>query len=245
MNSPAQHQDSPPSESTPGKGVFRTLVGPVLGLVLLVVAGRLAGEHWPAIEAKVAELGSLGYLLFGTAWVVLSSACFPVSVLGISAGALFGLPLGVALVFISANLAGLLMFGLGRGLLRGRIRELIATRPKLAAVDRLAGQKALRLNALTRLSPLNYGLACYTLAAGRTDLRSYLIGNLATTPSMVLQVWIGTLAVETGKSVMGEGMSSRNLMMLAVGLLFVGILMWQIGRMIRQAIAEGEQEDDI
>jgi uncharacterized membrane protein YdjX (TVP38/TMEM64 family) len=158
-------------------------------------------------------------------------------VLGVSAGALFGLPLGLALVFVSAMAAAGLMFALARSLLRRRIRELIATRPKLAAVDRLAGEKALRLNALTRLSPLNYGLACYTLAAGRTSLRAYLLGNLATVPSMVLQVWLGTLAVQTGKSVTGDGDGTRNLVVLGAGLVFFSILTWQIGRMIRQAIA--------
>ncbi len=225
---------------TGGKGIIRTLAGPALVIIILAVIGRYAGGYWPTVEAKVTGLGSLGYLLFCGSWIVLSSACFPVSVLGISAGALFGLPLGVALVFVSAMLAAVLMFSLARGLLRHRIRELIATRPKLAAIDRLAGEKALRLNALTRLSPLNYGLACYTLAAGRTSLRAYLLGNLATVPSMVLQVWVGTLAVETGKSVVGEGMSPRNLAMLGAGLVFVSLLMWQIGRMIRQAIAESD-----
>ncbi len=239
-----QTKNSPTTDSPAAKrGFLRTFAGPVLGIVALIVVGRLAGSHWPEIEAKVSELGNLGYLLFVGAWIVLASACFPVSVLGFSAGALFGMPLGVSLVFTSAMLAATVMFGLGRGLMRGRIRDLIATRPKLAAVDRLAGEKALRLNILTRLSPLNYGLACYTLAAGRTNLKSYLLGNVASLPSMVLQAWLGTLAVQTGKSVTGEGMSPRNLVMAAAGLIFVGVLMWQIGRMIKQAVAEAEQDD--
>ena len=243
MNSNQPDSKENSAESRPKAGFFRTFAGPTVGIIALIVVGRLAGGHWPEIEAKVAELGTLGYLLFVGAWIVLASACFPVSVLGFSAGALFGLPLGVALVFTSAMLAASCMFGLGRGLLRGRIRELVATRPKLAAVDRLAGEKALRLNILTRLSPLNYGLACYTLAAGRTNLRSYLLGNVASLPSMVLQVWLGTLAVQTGKSVTGGGMSTRNLVLMGLGLVFVGILMWQIGRMIKQAVAEAEQDD--
>lgn len=236
----------PNSHPEPGaepqeNSTWRTLLGPVLGLIILAVVGRLAGRHWPAIEAEVVALGRVGYILFVVAWVGLSSGCFPVSVLGVSAGALFGLPLGLGLVFVSANLAALVMFALGRGVLRGRIRALIANRPKLAAVDRMAGRKALRLNVLTRLSPLNYGLACYTLAAGSTSLRSYLIGNLATIPSMVLQVWVGSLAVETGKSLTGDGMSPRNLLIMGGGLLFLVLLTWQIGRLIKQALQEGEQ----
>ena len=231
------------AESRPKQGLVRTFAGPALGIVALILLGRLAGGHWPEIEARVGEMGSLGYLVFVAAWIVLASACFPVSVLGFSAGALFGLSLGVGLVFTAAMLAATVMFGLGRGLLRGRIRRLIATRPKLKAIDRLAGEKALRLNILTRLSPLNYGLACYTLAAGRTNLQAYLLGNIATLPSMVLQVWLGTLAVQTGKSVTGDGMSPRNLAMMAAGLVFVAVLLWQIGRMIKQAVAEAEHDD--
>jgi len=240
---PAKPQPDTPNEpqSAP-QSVWRTLLGPALAIMALAVLGRLAGGHWPAVEAKVVDLGPWGYVLFVVAWVTLSSACFPVSVLGVSAGALFGLPLGVTLVFVSAMLAGLVMFGLARGLLRGRIRKLIAGRPKLAAIDRLAGEQALRLNILTRLSPLNYGLACYTLASGSTSLRAYLVGNLATVPSMVFQVWLGTVVVQTGKSLTGDGASPRNLVIMGAGVLFLGLLTWQIQRMIRQAISEGDPE---
>lgn len=228
---------SPPPPAARGSA-WRAFAGPVAGLLLVMALGRLAGAHWPAIEAWIADLGAWGYLAFCAAWVALSSLCFPVSVFGISAGVLFGLPLGLGLVFVSANLAALVMFGLGRTLMRGRIRNFLATRPKLAAIDRLAGEKALRLNLLTRLSPLNYGLACYTLAAGRTRLRTYLAGNLATVPSMVLQVWLGTLAVQTGRA-SGDD-RTRNLVLLGIGLLVVAVLGWRIRRLVTQALADVE-----
>ena len=226
-----------PAEVEAQRGPWRALVGPVAIIGVLMILGRLAGGHWPQVETWVAGLGAAGYAVFCGAWVVLASACFPVSVLGISAGALFGLPLGLVLVFISAMAAALVMYGLARGLLRDRIRRLIAGRPRLAAVDRLAGEQALRLNVLTRLSPLNYGLVCYTLAVGRTSLRTYLLGNLATVPSMVVQVWLGTVAVETGKAAGGDGPATRDLILLACGLVFFAVLTWQIGRLVRQALA--------
>ena len=127
------------------RSTLRNLVGPFVGLAVVVAVGRLAGSHWPAIETWIANLGAWGYAAYCATWIVLSSVCFPVSVLGISSGALFGLRLGPFLVFVSANLAALVMFVLGKGLLRGRIREFTATRPRLAAIDRLAGAKALWL----------------------------------------------------------------------------------------------------
>jgi len=222
-------------------GQFRSVVAPAIAGVLMVVTAFQAHAHWSEIIAKVAELGFAGYLLFIGAWVVLASACFPVSVFGVSAGALFGLPLGIAIIFIASMIAAVVMYALAHGALRRPVASFIAARPKLAAIDRLAGEKALRLNFLTRLSPLNFGLACYTLASGRTMLRDYLLGNVATLPSMVLQVWLGTLAVEARDDFTGEGSSSRNLLLGAIGLLVAAILVWQITRLVREALAEVDE----
>jgi uncharacterized membrane protein YdjX (TVP38/TMEM64 family) len=216
------------------------MAGPVVLLIVLIVAGRLAGASWPRIETAVAGMGETGYAVFVLAWVLLATACFPVSVLGVSAGLLFGPVLGFGLVVVAGFIAALLMFWLGRVLLRGRIRRLISTRPRLAAVDRMAGSKALRLNLLTRLSPLNYGLACYTLAAGRTSFRTYLAGTLGLMPSAMAQVWFGSIAREAGQAAAGEGWSTTKTLILAGGVVFFTVLTVVIGRMIRQAWAEGD-----
>ena len=99
-----------PDPTTGGRGIFRTLAGPLAALVLLVIVGRLAGGSWPRIEEAVAGMGPLGYLVFSGSWALLSCACFPVSVLGFSAGLLFGPWLGLILVAIGGFLGGSLMF---------------------------------------------------------------------------------------------------------------------------------------
>ena len=241
MSSPAQ---KPGSVNI--RGALRMLVGPVAILAVLVVAGRFAGRFWPDVENAVNGLGFSGYLLFVAAWVLLSLTCFPVAVLGVSAGALFGPWVGMALVFPAGLGGGSVMFWLGRGLLRGKIRKLIATRPKLTAVDRLAGEQALKLNALTRLSPLNFGLASYTLAAGRTNFRAYFWGMFATLPSMMAQVWFGSLAREAGWSSGEQGFSGGRIGLLAAGVVFFGVLTWMVGKMVKQAWDEapvGDPED--
>jgi uncharacterized membrane protein YdjX (TVP38/TMEM64 family) len=233
MNSPKS-----PSVSAPPQGaakIWRLLAGPVLFLTVLVVAGRYAGRFWPDIEAAVGGLGFAGYLLFVVAWALFSMACFPVSVLGVSAGALFGPWLGMALVFPAGLAGGSLMFWLGRGLLRGKIRRMIATRPKLAAVDRLAGEQSLKLNILTRLSPLNFGLASYTLAAGATSFRAFFWGIFAILPSSMAQVWFGSMAREAARTTEEGGFSKGRLALLAGGVVFFLVLTWVVGRMIKQA----------
>lgn len=223
-------------------GNIRSFVVPVVGVIFMGFMAYLAHSNWSLILDTVAELGFVGYLLFVVAWVVLASACFPVSVFGFSAGALFGLLLGVAIIFSASMVAAAVMYGLARGVLRRPVAAFIASRPKLVAIDRLAGERALRLNFLTRLSPLNFGLACYTLASGRTRFGDYLVGNLATLPSMFLQVWLGTLAVEAQDGLTGDGEVQRNLWFVGAGLLVAAILVWQILRLVKQALAEVDAE---
>jgi uncharacterized membrane protein YdjX (TVP38/TMEM64 family) len=207
----------------------------VVFLALLVLAGRYAGRYWPAIEATVGGLGFSGYLLFAVAWVVFAVACFPVSVLGVSAGALFGPWVGMALVFPAGLAGGSVMFWLGRGLLRGKIRQIIAHRPKLAAVDRMAGEQSLKLNILTRLSPLNFGLASYTLAAGATPFRAFFWGIFAILPSSMAQVWFGSVAREAARSTGEGGRATGKLAVLVGGAVFFIVLTWVVGRMVKQA----------
>lgn len=230
---------TPPPSAAPapegGANIWRLLAGPVVILVLLVVAGRYAGRYWPDIEAAVGELGFAGYLLFVAAWVLFAVACFPVSVLGVSAGALFGPWLGMALVFPAGLVGGSVMFWLGRGLLRGKIRRMIATRPKFAAVDRMAGEQSLKLNLLTRLSPLNFGLASYTLAAGATTFRAFFWGIFAILPSSMAQVWFGSVAREAARSTEEGGLAMGRLALLAGGAVFFIALTWVVGRMVKQA----------
>jgi len=57
----------------------------------------------------------------------------------------------------------------------------------------------------------------------------------------VLQVWLGTLAVEARDDFTGEGSSSRNLLLGAIGLLVAAILVWQITRLVREALAEVDE----
>lgn len=240
-NEPSKTNDE--SRSGGLVGLLRLLGGPLVFLVVIVVAGRYAGRFWPELEMTISQMGYSGYLLFIAAWIVLSMACFPVSVLGVSAGALFGPWIGMLLVFPGGLAAGSAMFWLGRGFLRNRILVYVANHPKLAAIDRMAGDQALKLNILTRLSPLNFGLASYTLATGSTTFRAYFWGLFAILPSLMAQVWFGSLAREAGRATDEGGFSLGKIVLLVVGVAFFILLTWVVGRMVKKALDEAPSGD--
>lgn len=214
--------------------LLRQLGPPLAVLILCIVLGRLAGTYWTRIQDQVAGSGPAGVAGFLLAFVLLTAACFPVSVLAVSAGALFGPWAGVGLIFPGGLLSGAFMYWLGKGLFHRRIQRLIAGHPKLAAVDGLAVKHAVRLNLLTRLSPLNFGLASYTLAVGRSGFRPYLLGLVGTLPSTVVWVLVGALA-EPGRGHRQGGWSTGPTILLVLGLVFFVVLSWQVGRLVRRA----------
>jgi uncharacterized membrane protein YdjX (TVP38/TMEM64 family) len=211
----------------------------IVSLFLLAgigVVAYLGGAWWAPLSSWIENSGSLGYLVFFFVFVGMTTFCFPVSILGFSAGAMFGPGLGLLLLVGSGFTSGSVMFAVGRFLFRDRILEWVSRRPKLAALDNLAEQRALRLNLLARLSPLNYGVVCYTLASGKSPFPSYLLGMVAIVPGMAGQVWAGSLAAKARQAAAGQGdQSTLEWILLASGMVFFFLLSWQIGRLVREA----------
>lgn len=200
----------------------------------------VAGLHWPEVQAWVASSGAWGEAAFGGAFVLLTVGCFPVSLLGVTAGMLYGPWRGLALVYGAAYLSGVIMFGLGRSALAPWVERLVARNRRLRGLGADASGKALRLNILARLSPFNYGLVCYTLAAGRTRWPVYLLGLLAAVPSMAAQVWVGHfIAQARAGAASSEQAANVKTAGAVVGAVALLVLIWQTGRLVRSAWGAG------
>lgn len=220
--------------------ILRALVGLILLVGVLLVATQGAA-WWPTLKEAISQQGGTAFLIFLAAFVGLTALCFPVSVLGFTAGALYGPWLGVALVFPAGLLSGSLMFLLGKGILRGTMHQMVNRDARLAAMEHLASRQAVRLNLLARLSPINFGVVSYALSSGQSSFRAYFIGMLASLPSVLLQVWIGALVGQGGQLVAGEGQAGQlRLVGMGIGVIFLIILSWQISRLVRQALAEAK-----
>lgn len=220
------------------KSLLRMLLGLLLLAGVVMVATRGA-EWWPGLRDGMSHQGAAGMLLFVAVFVGLTTLCFPVSVLGFTAGVLYGPWLGLAVIFPAGLVSGSFMFVLGKNVLRSLTRRLVGRDRRLAAMEHLATRQAVRLNLLARLTPINFGLVSYGLASGQSPYRAYLIGLLAILPSLALQVWVGALVGQGGQMVAGEGRTGTlRLAGLVFGIVFLLVLSWQIGRLVRQALAE-------
>src|SRR6266498_3068933 len=126
----------------------------ILVLAALVIAFRLlpVAAWLTSFQAWVRHLGPIGYVVYALMYAVCVAALVPASLLTIGAGAIFGVVGGTIVVLVGATLGAMLAFLLARTVLRHRVEEMIARRPKLAAVDRAVAREGTKLMLLCRLS---------------------------------------------------------------------------------------------
>ena len=143
--------------------------------------------------AHVDALGPwAGPLLFIAAYVVASVLLVPGSVLTLLAGAVFGLALGVPVVFIAAVLGSSAAFAIARTLARDRVARWLARDARASAINDAVAGEGLKVVLLLRLSPLfPYSLLNYALGASGVRYRDFLLGSLGMLPATVLYTYYG------------------------------------------------------
>ncbi|MBK8166083.1 MAG: TVP38/TMEM64 family protein [bacterium] len=212
-------------ESRPARESWRLLAVPVLAMTALA-----AGAHVLATRREDWQpwLGSLGawtpvpYLLL---WLLAVPAGLPAAALGLTAGFLFGPLAGSGWALLGLAMSGLFMHALGRRWLRPRVGRLAAGRPNLARLQGAAAAGGFRWHALARLSPLNYALVSYTLAAGGAPLRPYACGLVGAVPGLSAYVWLGA-AARQGAGGGGGGDIVRLVLVAGSGCGLLGLGWW-------------------
>ena len=132
-----------------------------------------------------------------------ATAFIPGSILTLSAGAIFGVAKGVALVSIASTSAAAISFLLGRFALRGWIEKKLSHKPAFKVIDEAVAREGWKMVLLLRLSPvfpfalLNYGLGLTKIRFWPAIFASW-VGML---PGTILYVYLGSIAkVATGET---------------------------------------------
>ena len=173
-------------------------------LAALVVVGLGAWLWYVAIEPQEArleqllsELGPWGPVLFVGIFVVATGLFFPESVLAIASGAIFGLFWGLVWTVVAGMITVATVFLLGRHFLGGPARRLLLRHPRVAAIEKAAESRGLRLVFLLRLAPLNFSILNWMLAVSDMRLRAVLLSSLGMIPGNLSTVYVGYAARHT------------------------------------------------
>lgn len=223
------------------------LIGLALGLAGLVGAilvphllgADLRGPALAALAAAGRHGGAGLALVFALQMLIAASGVLPASVLGIAAGALFGVAGGFAAAALGTMTGALLAFGLARSLFRPLVARLVGARGRLARMDAALAQDGWKLVCLIRISPvMPFAVTSYALGLSSVRPRAYALGTLAALPPLLAYVVMGRLA-GLGALRFDTG-AGANWAALAFGAAASLALGWYVMRLLRRACGASE-----
>lgn len=173
-------------------------------VAVVALAGGLVslGRHFDTEEVLrnsivwISNQGIWGAGIFGLVYILATIAFLPGLILTLSAGFLFGVVGGTAIVSSASTLGAGAAFLIGRHAARGWIARKIDGNPRFAQVDEAVAREGWRIVALVRLSPLfPFNLLNYAFGLTRIRFRDYLLASwIGMLPATLLYVYLGSLA---------------------------------------------------
>jgi uncharacterized membrane protein YdjX (TVP38/TMEM64 family) len=233
------------TSSAGGRGRILKALIVVAAVAVLIVLGRFAGGAVPRFADWVNGLGILGPLVFIAGYAVAAVAFVPGSLMTLAAGAIFGIPRGVAYVFIGAVLGSSAAFLISRNLARNFIERKIADYPRFAAIDKAVSAQGLKLVFLLRLSPaFPFNLLNYALGLTKVSFRDYAIASVGMIPGTLLYVYYGKVAGDVAALAGGASLEKGTgyYAVLVLGLLATLAVTMLVTRTARRALNEATGE---
>ena len=173
-------------------------------LILVVIATVLVlGREFLILEQQLISvlewikgLGTVGLWIFAAIYVCACVFLIPTAILTLGAGAIYGVPAGVALVSISSTIGATAAFLIGRFFARNWVAKTVEGNSKFGAIDDAVADGGWKVIGLIRLSPLfPFNLSNYALGLTKVSLHEYVLATwLGMLPGTVMYVYLGSLA---------------------------------------------------
>jgi len=187
---------APAHDGVPASPLARGLLLLAVVLAVTVVVAVVGVPDRGQLEERFDGTGVPGAAVFVLAYAGLSLAPLPKAVLSVAGGVLFGFVGGVLLVLLASVLGAVTAFSLARRLGRDAVERLAGQR--LARVDALVRDRGvatmigLRLVPLVPFTALNYGAGLSAMS-----LRAFLVGTgIGIVPGTLSYVALGAYGLD-------------------------------------------------
>jgi len=152
-------------------------------------------SSFQSVVDNIASMGDMGLVYFAAVYTVAEVLAIPAIPLTASAGYLFGVRDGTAIVLLSGSIAAGIGFLIGRTLLREKVEEILKDYPKFQAIDRVIGKEGFKLMVLLRLAPIfPFSLSNYLYGVTSVKFWPYFWGTvIGFAPGTLAYVYTGTV----------------------------------------------------
>lgn len=185
---------------------MRSRLKPILGILAvgalaLLPAFAFSGTSSQGLQAMIASFGIFAPMAYIALFALLPVVFFPVAVLAVAGGLLFGLGLGSVYTLIGAAINCALMFFLSRTVGRSKIQTLVEQRVSPVWQERLklaSGRNGFFLLILLRLIPaVPYGLINYAFGLSEMCFWPYMLASvIGIIPGTVVFLNLGDKALD-------------------------------------------------
>ena len=216
---------------------------PGAALLLMVLAMLFALVSQRPFMSRLALLLQGGFgaslpnaFLFLLAQIGVAALGFvPASLMAITAGATYGAVQGFCLSAVGLMIGGSLAFLISRSALRPWVEKWVSRHPRFVRLERAVGADGWRFVCLVRMSPIMpFALTSYCLGLTRIDHRAFVLGTLASLPSLACFVAMGALG-QAGWQARRTGIDYVNIALIAVGIIATLLVTWRIRIFLRQS----------
>jgi uncharacterized membrane protein YdjX (TVP38/TMEM64 family) len=160
-------------------------------------------------------------------------------VFAVSAGILFGVAKGTAIMAVACLLTALVNFTVSRRFLHSHVRRWLESSPRLASLERAVQNEGLRFLFLLRLTPLHPVTVNYLLGATQTRISTFLLASLGMIPGLFVSVYFGFVAKQVTKASGQAGTHSALHTAITIGgLLACAAFLVYVTRLARRALQE-------
>jgi uncharacterized membrane protein YdjX (TVP38/TMEM64 family) len=220
----------------------RTLTGAIAVLAI----GVLLAIFYSKIEAAYYSLFAFrehdSFVFYALFVALLVAGCLtsilPASILGVFAGAFFGIGEGFLISAGSFMFAALLAFGFARYFFRAFSRRLVGRFIDLERLERNLARSGWKYALLLRLSPIApFGITSYGLGLTPISWRHYILTTFGTFPFLLACVYVGKAS---GMIVGSHGEFDRALLwqlviLFTVGSGLIAVALWFLPRLAKRA----------
>jgi len=228
----------------PTPTTLRRVAAGVIVVALLLIAGDRIAPYLPAAEKWIEAQGVWAPIFYVTLVCALTLVCFPMDVLFIAAGAIFGLWWGTLYLFIATMLSQIVVFSVSRFFLRHRVKARIERSPRLRIINRAIEKRGAKLLFLLRMAPVPASPITYLAGASAMPFGKFVLATTGLLPVAWASMYFGYVAVEAASAAADpkRHFTSSDAWMIA-GLVAAVAGVAYIGRLARDALAEAEAEE--
>jgi uncharacterized membrane protein YdjX (TVP38/TMEM64 family) len=213
-----------------------------LTAVILFSPSIDAGEWIRTIGGFVDRLGGAGPLLYVLLYVAVAVLAGPAWLLSMTAGFVWGLPIGLCMVTIGATLGAAAAFQLARHAARRRVERLAQKNATFAAIDRAVAAHGWKVVLLLRMSPvIPYTISNYLYGLTAIRFWPYFAATaVGSVPVFFLYVSIGAAGRAAAE---GRSRSPLEWAILGVGVAATLVVTVVITRAARRELARHSATD--